>query len=229
MFLEKQISILEWFLKDHVTLKKSNDAEKSALHHMNKLHFKIYWNQKQLFKIVKGSYDVAKKNIILCIWCNAMCLCGFRFKKHILFHILYIIVAPLCSTFLKRADFYKAHRSKKWGMQWLASYPVRCNWQNTSSVRRKCSTDDTKINKPIRNETFAASSGNIMTDYNDLYCFFTRCIALHKHYHICICDRSSKHYSTLLKTRIRIVSSRNVLTGCESEASDLQNWNCPTL
>ncbi len=30
---------------------------------------------------LKGSYDVAKKNIILCIWCNAMCLCGLRFKN----------------------------------------------------------------------------------------------------------------------------------------------------
>ncbi len=29
-------------------------------------------------KLLKGSYDVAKKNIILCIWCNAMCLCGLR-------------------------------------------------------------------------------------------------------------------------------------------------------
>jgi len=30
MFLEHQIIILEWFLKDHVTL-KSNDAENSSL------------------------------------------------------------------------------------------------------------------------------------------------------------------------------------------------------
>ncbi len=27
----------------------SNDAENSALHHRNKLHFKIYLNRKQLF------------------------------------------------------------------------------------------------------------------------------------------------------------------------------------
>uniref|UniRef100_A0A673M2Z9 Ankyrin repeat and SOCS box containing 14b n=1 Tax=Sinocyclocheilus rhinocerous TaxID=307959 RepID=A0A673M2Z9_9TELE len=47
-----------------------------------------------------GSYDVAKKNIILCIWCNEMCLCGLRFKKHIIFHILYIIVSPLCPAFI---------------------------------------------------------------------------------------------------------------------------------
>ncbi len=59
---------------------------------------------------LKGSYDVAKKNII---WCNAMCLCGSRLKKHFIFHILYIIVAPLCSAFLKRTEFYKAHHSEK--------------------------------------------------------------------------------------------------------------------
>uniref|UniRef100_A0A673JRS1 Hemoglobin subunit alpha-like n=1 Tax=Sinocyclocheilus rhinocerous TaxID=307959 RepID=A0A673JRS1_9TELE len=27
---------------------------------------------------LKESYDAAKKNIILCIWCNEMCLCGLR-------------------------------------------------------------------------------------------------------------------------------------------------------
>ncbi len=86
-----------------------------------------------VLKNLKGSHDVAKKNIILCIWCNAMCLCSLMFKKHIIIHILYIIVAPLCSIFLKRVDFYKAHHSEKRGMLWLASYPVRCDWPNTSS------------------------------------------------------------------------------------------------
>ncbi len=65
---------------------------------------------------LEGPYDGAKNHIILCIWCNAMCLRGLRFKKHIIFHILYIIVAPLCLTFLKRVDFYKAHRSEKRGV-----------------------------------------------------------------------------------------------------------------
>ncbi len=64
---------------------------------------------------LKGSYDVAKKNIILCIWCNAMCLCGLSLKN-IIFHILYIIIALLRSAFLKRADFYKAHHLEKRGM-----------------------------------------------------------------------------------------------------------------
>ncbi len=63
-----------------------------------------------------------------------MRLCGLRFKKHIIFHILYIIAAPICPAYLKRVDFYKAHRSEKQAMLWLASYPVRCDWPNTSSV-----------------------------------------------------------------------------------------------
>ncbi len=39
--------------------------------------------------------------------------------------------------------------------------------------------DDKKTIKPTRNEAFVASSGDIITDYNDLYCVFTHCIALH--------------------------------------------------
>ncbi len=29
----------------------------------------------------------------------------------------------------------------------------------------------------------------VITDYNDLYCLFTHCIAPRKHYHVCFCDR----------------------------------------
>ncbi len=56
----------------------------------------------------------------------------FKVQKHIIFHILYIIVAPLCSAFLKRVNFYKAHRSEKRaligqlsGALWLAEYLKR--------------------------------------------------------------------------------------------------------
>ncbi len=37
---------------------------------------------------LKGSYDVAKNNMILCIWCNPRCLCGLRLKKHELMNAL---------------------------------------------------------------------------------------------------------------------------------------------
>ncbi len=63
--------------------------------------------------ILKWSYDVAKNNNI---WCNAMCLCGLKLKKHIIFHIVYIIFAPLCPASLKRVDFYNAHHSEKRGV-----------------------------------------------------------------------------------------------------------------
>ncbi len=39
--------------------------------------------------------------------------------------------------------------------------------------------DETKTIKPIINEAFDASSGDIITDYNDLHCLFTR-FALHR-------------------------------------------------
>ncbi len=68
------------------------------------------------YQSLKGSFDVANNNIILCIWCNAMCLHGSKFKKNLIFHILYIIVAPLCSAFLKHVDFYKAHLYEKRGV-----------------------------------------------------------------------------------------------------------------
>ncbi len=63
-----------------------------------------------LITFLKGSYEVAKKNVI---WCNAMCLLG---SKNTIFRILYIIVAPLCPAFLKHADFYNAHRSQNRGV-----------------------------------------------------------------------------------------------------------------
>ncbi len=59
MFIEQLIGILEWFLKDRVTLKKSNDAENSALHHMSELHFKTHSNSKQFFEMSIIIHNVA--------------------------------------------------------------------------------------------------------------------------------------------------------------------------
>uniref|UniRef100_A0A672P9S8 Chemokine interleukin-8-like domain-containing protein n=1 Tax=Sinocyclocheilus grahami TaxID=75366 RepID=A0A672P9S8_SINGR len=41
----------------------------------------LHFRNKLICAHPRGSYDVAKKNIILCIWCNEMYLCGLRFKK----------------------------------------------------------------------------------------------------------------------------------------------------
>ncbi len=47
MLLEQQISILEWFLEGSCDTEDwSNDAEILAVHHRNKLHFKIYLKKK---------------------------------------------------------------------------------------------------------------------------------------------------------------------------------------
>ncbi len=78
------------------------------------------------------------------------------------------------------------------------------------SVSRR---DDTKTIKPIINEAFVASSGDIITDYNDLYCFYTsRCIALRKHYHVCICDWRNDKQQALLAFESSVANSLNKKT-----------------
>ncbi len=76
--------------------------------------------------------------------------------------------------------------------------------------------DETKTIKPITNKAFVASS---------LDCLFTRHVAsrlvnITMSAFVIGEKTNNKHYSTPLKTRVWIVSSRNVLTGCESEAPD---------
>ncbi len=72
--------------------------------------------------------------------------------------------------------------------------------------------DNIKAIEPIINEAFVASSGDIKTDYNDLYCLFTHRVAL-RHVNITmsafvIGETTNKHYSTQLKTRVWIVSGK---------------------
>ncbi len=90
--------------------------------------------------------------------------------------------------------------------------------------------DETKTIKPIINEGFVASSGDIITDYNDLYCLFTCCVAscrinITMSAFVIRETTNNKRYSTPLKTRVWIVTGKffkyeNILTGCESEAPD---------
>ncbi len=64
--------------------------------------------------------------------------------------------------------------------------------------------DDTKTIKPIINEAFVASSGDIITDYNLLRLilsfYASRCIAPRKHYYVCICDRRNDKQQALIYT-----------------------------
>ncbi len=107
---------------------------------------------------------------------------------------------------------------------------MHCACPNTSSMRGKCYAplpycdavsrcNDTKTIKPIINKTFVASSGDKITDYNDLCCLLLHRVAS-RHVNITMSAfvigemTNNKCYCS------RNISSRNVLTGCESEAPD---------
>ncbi len=60
--------------------------------------------------------------------------------------------------------------------------------------------DETKTIKPIINQAFVASSEDIITDYNDLYCLFTVNITMSAF--VIGEPPNNKHYSTLLKTHV---------------------------
>ncbi len=133
-------------------------------------------------------------------------------------------------TFLQSSSFWEARRAligQLSGALWLAEY-LKCDG-NVMPPLQYCDglsrRDKIKTIKPIINEAFVASSGDIITDYNGLYCLFTCCVASHQ-VNITMSafvigeTTNNKHYSSLLKTRVWIISIRNILTGCESEASD---------
>ncbi len=170
-----------------------------------------------------------------------MRLCGLRFKKHIIFHILYIYCCSsmprLSETcrFLQSSSFWEARRALIGQLSsalWLAKYLKRetemlCSSPYCDAVSQR---DDTKTIKPIISEAFVASSEDIITDYSDLYCLFTRHVASHR-VNITMSafvireTTNNKCYSTLLKTHVWIISGKffkyeNILTGCESEAPD---------
>ncbi len=77
--------------------------------------------------------------------------------------------------FLQSSSFWEARRAligQLPGALWLAEYLKRATEMlpYCDVVSRR---DETKTIKPIINEAFVASSEDIITDYNDLYCLFT--------------------------------------------------------
>ncbi len=84
--------------------------------------------------------------------------------------------------FLQRSSFWEVRRALIGQLSsalWLAEYLKR----ETEMLRPLPCCDavsrcnDTKTINPIINEAFVASSGDIITDYNDLHCLFTRYVA----------------------------------------------------
>ncbi len=119
--------------------------------------------------------------------------------------------------FLQSSSFWEARRALIGQLSsalWLAEYLKR----ETEMLRplpycdavSRC--DDTKTIKPIINEAFVTSSGDIITDYNDLYGLFTHRVALRRvnitMSAFVIGETTNKHYSTLLKTHVWIVSGK---------------------
>ncbi len=136
--------------------------------------------------------------------------------------------------FLQISSFWEARRALIGQLSralWLAKYLKRetemlCPIPYCDATSQR---DNTKTIKPIINEAFVACSGDIITDYNDLYCLFTHrvaslCVNITMSAFV-IGETTNKHYSTLLKTHVWIVSGKffkyeNILAGCESEAPD---------
>ncbi len=95
-----------------------------------KIRLKVYF---PIFSL-KGSYDVAKKNIILCNWCNAMCLCSLRFKKtHYFPHTVHYCCSSMLRysemcRFLQSSSLWEARRALIGQLSsalWLAEYLKR--------------------------------------------------------------------------------------------------------
>ncbi len=133
----------------------------------------------------------------LCIWCNAMCLCCLRLKN--------TLFSTNCTLML------------------LLYAPQAWDWNVTPLTILWCHVrhEDTKTIKPIINKAFVASSGDMITDYNDLYygghwmlesdwlTNVLRCIIIFRETHG---ERSSRqlswlHYMTIsLRQMISVIS-----------------------
>ncbi len=111
--------------------------------------------------------------------------------------------------FLQSSSFWEARRAligQLFSALWLAEY-----LKHVAEMLRPlpyCDAvsrhDDTKAIKPIINEAFVASSGDIITDYNDLYCLFNITMSAF----VIGETTNNKRYSTLLKTRVWIISGK---------------------
>ncbi len=93
--------------------------------------------------------------------------------------------------------------------------------------------NETKTINPIINEAFVASSGDIITDYNDLYCLFT-CRVASRRINITMSafvigeTTSTTLHSSKLTFESSVASSLNMKSYLQA-VSQKQSWNCLTL
>ncbi len=185
------------------------------------------------------------KRTLFCVFGVMQCVYVVRGSKNTLFStyctLLLLLYAPPSETrkFLQSSLFWEA-RCALIGQLSSALWLAECLKRETEMLRPSpyCDglswQDETKTIKPITNDTFVASSGDIITDYNDLDCLFTHRVASRR-VNITMSafvigeTTNNKHYSTLLKTRVWIVSSRNVLTVSQKHQTVLAKLELPPL
>ncbi len=147
--------------------------------------------------------DLRFKNTLFSTYCTLLLLLyAPPFRNVPIFTKLIVLRSEVCSDWPAISALWLAEYLKR-VMEMLLPYHVVCY-----TVSRH---DETKTIKPTINEAFVAFSEDIITDYNDSYCLFTRCAAPRKHNTMSafvIWEMPNKHYSTLLKTRVWIVSSK---------------------
>ncbi len=146
-----------------------------------------------LFKIkhLNGSYDIAKNKIILCIWFNEMCLCSLRFKFTLFSTyctlLLLLYAPPFWNAYIfTKLIVLRSEACSDWpaiqcvvigripqsNMRWKCYAPYRIVMR-VLVQRHKNNNTHYKRWDIITFVAFVASSQDIITDYNDLYCLLT--------------------------------------------------------
>ncbi len=194
---------------------------------------------------LKGSYDVAKKNIILfCIWSNAMCLCGLRFKKLLL--LLYFLSETL--QIFTKLIVLRSEACSDWpAIQCVVIGQIlqACDGNVTPLTVLWCRVPARwhKNNKTHYKQGICCIQWG--HNYWLLWLIWSCCAVPRKHNIMSafvIVEMPNKHYSTLFKTRVWIVSIVNMKTYLQAvgqkhqlelphfiETAFVHNWHCRLL
>ncbi len=164
-----------------------------------------------------------------------MCLCSLRLKNTLFFTYckwLLLYAPPFWNaSLLTKLIVLRTEAFSDWPAIWcvgIGRIPHACDGNVNET--------ENKTIKPIINETFVASRGNINTYNNDVCWFFMHCVApcrvnITMSAFVIGEKTNYKHYSTLLKTHIWIVSRKffNMKTYLSRwvRSVGLSCWNAP--
>ncbi len=92
----KYVFLFKWKVLHNIHISRCQYEVHIIVVSVSKTNKTVNFPLKKKVLHLKVSYDVAKNNIIWCIWCDAMCLCGLRFKKHFSTYctLLLLLYAP---------------------------------------------------------------------------------------------------------------------------------------